>query len=104
MRYTPDVINAENWNTGLKKTGLDPNQDPDENAEQPQKTIPKSGHQTAGKSKQISNTDLIRTAKINPSPTNLRASRNKTNKRKKRELFFLSGLLTGLFPRSRHRK
>lgn len=39
MRYNDDVINAERWNTDLKKSLLPANPDSDENADHQDKTI-----------------------------------------------------------------
>lgn len=60
--------------------------------------------QPVDKDLQVSNPDIIRITKINPSPVNLRASKYRINRRKKRGVFLLSGLLTGLVSRSRDLK
>lgn len=84
MRYSDDVVNAENWNTGLKKSARPSNPEPGEIAGQ--------------------GTAIINVHKINSSTVSTRSSGRRMRKRKKRGMFFLSGLLTGLFSRPLNRK
>jgi hypothetical protein len=106
MRYNDDVINAENWNTGLKKSGLSINPDSDEISEHQNNTVlktivPAAVNLSADTDDKTANKNKI---EINPSHLNIRASRKRISRRKKGGMFILSGLLAGLVSRSRHRK
>ncbi|MBI5666184.1 MAG: hypothetical protein HZC49_14005 [Nitrospirae bacterium] len=93
MRYNDDVINAESWNTGLKKTVL-----------RSEKHEPVKGRQTTAKNMRVSKQDSVRITKANPSFANIHTSKSRMSRRKKRGTFLLSGLLTGLAYRSRSHK
>lgn len=112
MRYNDDVINAESWNTDLKKSLLPAPPDAQETNHTPQAGPMKTGpsektevppvkdDRTADENLQDSNPELIRFPETNTSTINMRPSRSRINRRKKKGMFLLSGLLTGLFYRS----
>ncbi len=139
MRYNDDVINAESWNTDLKKTVIHTNPDADEIPEHENKTIPsaaissvkaddqainhtpeaeplKTGHSEKNEAESItaeqpadtnlhaSNPDIIHMVKMAVSPVSTYESRSSTKRRKKRGLFLLSGLITGLVAGSKNHK
>ena len=99
MRYTPDVVNAENWNTGLKKSTTHNNSGAGNIAKHQKRSSPKKG-----KNMRASNTGLIRFTKTNPSSVNTPVSKKMLSKRKKRGMSILSGLLFGLVSRGRNDK
>jgi hypothetical protein len=144
VRYNDDIINAESWNTDLKKTVIPASPDSDEIEGHHNNTIPKAcipaavnlsasrcaqeinhtpdseplktwpsevkeaesipGEQPADENSQVSNPDIIRISKMAVSHVSTYESRNRTNRRRKRGMFLLSGLITGLFSRSRNLK
>jgi hypothetical protein len=100
VRYTPDVVNAENWNTGLKKSLTHDNSSAGESIKHQ-----KSGAPKTGKNMRASNTDMIRFTKPDPSSATPRVSKKRLGKRnKKRGMFILSRLFFGLDSRGRNDK
>lgn len=99
MRYNDDVINADKWNTGLKKSDLPEIPDSNKTARHQKSAIPEKRTDM-----HISNPDILRVTKINPSYSNIRSSKSRISRKKRGGIFHLAGLLTGLVHRSRNNK
>lgn len=102
MRYHYDVVNAENWNKGLKKLGHKKPGAETASAEK-QEGTPKTDAKVADVDLQSLETAKILLTKSTPSTADTRTSKPRL-KRKRKGMFILSGLLTGLISGSRNRK
>jgi len=116
VRYTPDVMNAEKWNTDLDKSALPSHPDPEkieghQKNTAPEAIVPSAVHlsaapddTTADKNMHEATPDIISATDMNPSLLSTRTSTNRIRRRRKRGMFLLSGFLTGLVSRSRNHK
>jgi len=92
VRYTPDVVNAEKWNTGLKNSLTQKDSGPYEITLNQKNSRPKTGNR-----KRVSNKHIIRGIKPYTPSADTRISKQRiSRRRKKRAMFFLSGLLDSL--------